>query len=95
MNKTRKARPDISMDVLQKLVKKYNVTRSGSKKEVAMRLRQGRPHMMLLSELNMIEDYLKLPPKKRYSGSRYRRQKDGKLAYVGKYVYKNNKNNKD
>lgn len=91
MNKTRKAKPDISMEVLQKLVKKYNVTRSGSKKEVAMRLRQVRPHTMLLSELNMIEDYLKLPPKKRYSGPRYLRQKDGKLKYVGKYVYKDNK----
>ena len=65
-NKTRKATTDISMPVLQKLVKKYNVTKSGSKKDVAMRLRQVRPHMMTLSELNMIEDFLKLPPRKRY-----------------------------
>jgi len=78
-NKTRKATTDISMPVLQKLVKKYNVTKSGSKKEVAMRLRQVRPHMMTLSELNKVDEFLKLPPRKRYKGSRYYTRKDGRL----------------
>lgn len=78
MNRTKKAK-DISMTYLQKLVKKHHITKSGSKKEVAMKLLKGRPHMMTLSDLTLIEDYLKIPPSKRYKGSRYYTRKNGRL----------------
>jgi len=64
------------MDTLQKLVKKYNVTKSGSKKEIALRLWK---LVMSIADLKIIEDFLKLPPAKRYKGTRYGIRKNGTL----------------
>ena len=75
MVNTQKAK-DISMPDLQTLVKKYVRGVSGSKKEIAVRLWKLRQHMMSLTELKMIEDYLKIPQLKRYKGSRYRTRKN-------------------
>jgi hypothetical protein len=62
VNKTRK------LSALQKLVKKYAVTKSGSKKEVALRLWKLRMHVMSVKDLKTVEDFLKLEPAKRYKG---------------------------
>lgn len=69
----------LSMKDLQKLLEKYNITKSGSKKEVALRLWKIRSHIMSLSDLKLIEDFLELPPSKRYKGSRYYTRKNGRL----------------
>jgi hypothetical protein len=61
----------MSMTNLQKLVSKHRVTRSGSKKEVAERLWKLHHHTMSLNELKKIEDFLQLPPSKRYKGQRF------------------------
>jgi hypothetical protein len=60
----------ISMKELQQLLEKYHLTRSGSKKEVALRLWDHRSKIMLKNELKRIEDYLDLPSSKRYKGPR-------------------------
>ena len=62
---------NMSMTNLQKLVLKHRVTRSGSKKEVAERLWKLHHHTMSLTELKKIEDFLQLPPSKRYKGPRF------------------------
>ena len=62
---------NMSMTNLQKLVLKHRVTRSGSKKEVAERLWKLHHHTMSLNELKKIEDFLQLPPSKRYKGQRF------------------------
>jgi hypothetical protein len=62
---------NMSMTNLQKLVSKHRVTRSGSKKEVAERLWKLHHHTMSLNELKKIEDFLQLPPSKRYKGQRF------------------------
>jgi len=62
---------NMSMKNLQKLVSKHRVTRSGSKKEVAERLWKLHHHTMSLNELKKIEDFLQLPPSKRYKGPRF------------------------
>ena len=62
---------NMSMTNLQKLVSKHRVTRSGSKKEVAERLWKLHHHTMSLTELKKIEDFLQLPPSKRYKGPRF------------------------
>lgn len=62
---------NMSMTNLQKLVSKHRVTRSGSKKEVAERLWKLHHHTMSLKELKKIEDFLQLPPSKRYKGPRF------------------------
>jgi hypothetical protein len=62
---------NMSMTNLQKLVSKHRVTRSGSKKEVAERLWKLHHHTMSLNELKKIEDFLQLPPSKRYKGPRF------------------------
>ena len=77
-NKTRKVK-EISADNLQKLVKKYKVTKSGSKKEIALRLWKLSRHVMSLRDLKIIEDFLKLTPAKRYKGTRYGVRKSGTL----------------
>jgi hypothetical protein len=59
---------ELSMTELQKMVKKYHVTKSGSKTQVAQRLRQIVPHVMTLRDLKKVEDFLKLPESKRYKG---------------------------
>ena len=64
---------DLSMTELQKMVKKYHVTKSGTKTEIAQRLRQIVPHVMTLRDLKKVEDFLKLPESKRYKGFRVRR----------------------
>ena len=79
MGATRKNSATLSMTELQKLVKKHNITSSGSKKEVALRLWKIRAHVMPLKDLKIIEDFLKLPPGKRYKGSRYYTRKNGRL----------------
>jgi len=66
VNTTRK----VSADTLQKLVKKYSVTKSGSKNEVALRLWKLRMHVMSVKDLKIVEDFLKLEPAKRYQGPR-------------------------
>jgi hypothetical protein len=55
---------------LQKLVKKYIVTKSGSNRELAKRLLSLRSHIMYKKDLKKVEDFLKLPKSKRYHGKR-------------------------
>ena len=69
----------MSMAELQKLVAKYHLTKGGSKREVAERLVRMRSHVMLLSELTQVEDFLGLPPYKRHKGARWYKRKDGSL----------------
>lgn len=66
------------MTELQRMVKKYGVTKSGSRPEVARRLRQVVPHVMTLADLKKVEDFLHLPPSQRYKGQRYYSQHKGK-----------------
>lgn len=81
VNKTRKIK-DVSMDKLQKLANKYQVTKSGSKKEIALRLWTLERHVMSLGDLKIIEGFLKLTPSKKYKGTRYGRRKTGKLYCI-------------
>jgi hypothetical protein len=81
VNKTRKVKA-LSTDTLQKLVKKYKVTKSGSKKEIALRLWKLSRHVMSLGDLKTIEDFLKLTPAKRYRGTRYGVRKNGNLYCI-------------
>ena len=67
------------MDTLQQLTTKYKITKSGSKKQVALRLWKLEKHVMSLGDLKVIEDFLKLAPAKRYKGTRYGTKKNGKL----------------
>ena len=69
VNKTRKVK-ELSNDTLQKLTGKYCVTKSGSKKQVALRLWELRRHIMTTGHLKSIEDFLKVAPAKRYKGTR-------------------------
>ena len=78
-NKTRKI-PDLS--ILQKLTQKYQVTKSGSKKQIALRLWKLRMHVMTLGDLKIVEDFLKLAPAKRYKGPRYGTRKNGSLYCI-------------
>jgi len=70
------------------LAKKYEITKSGSKKEIATRLWKHRQHVMTLAELKHIEDFLKMPPSKRYKGSRYYTRKNGNLYCATKKCVK-------
>lgn len=70
----------LSTSDLQALVQKYVVTKSGSNKQVALRLWKLRQHVLSVSDLKKIEDYLGLPPSKRYKGPRYLVKKDGNLV---------------
>jgi hypothetical protein len=81
VNKTRKVK-EISMATLQKLVKKYSVTKSGSKQQIALRLWKLSRHVMTLGDLKLIEDFLKLAPAKRYKGTRYGVRKNGTLYCI-------------
>ena len=78
MAATRKAKK-VSMADLQKLVAKYHATKSGSAKAVAMRLYKFSSHVMTLSEVAMLEDFLRLPPSKRFKGLRWHTRKNGSL----------------
>jgi hypothetical protein len=80
-NQTRKVKK-LSTDALQKLTKKYGVTKSGSKKDIALRLWKLSRHIMTLGDLKVIEDFLNLAPGKRYKGTRYGRRKNGSLYCV-------------
>ena len=71
---------DLSMNEIQRMVKKYGVTKSGSRLEVARRLRQVVPHTMTLSDLKKVEDFLRLPPSQRYKGERFYVQHKGRLV---------------
>jgi len=79
VRKTRKVTHNLSTDTLQKLVKKYQVTKSGSKHDVDLRLWNLRKHLMTLSELQNIENFLMLPPSKRFTGTRYGLRKNGSV----------------
>ena len=81
VNKTRKVKA-LSIDFLQNLTKKYGVTKSGSKKQVALRLWKLEKHVMSISDLKAIEDFLNLGPSKRYKGTRYGVKKSGSLYCV-------------
>ena len=70
------------MDTLQKLTKKYGLTKSGSKKEIALRLWKLEKHVMSLKDLKVIEDFLKVTESKRYKGPRYGTRKNGSLYCV-------------
>ena len=72
----------VSMETLQKFATKYGVTKSGSKPQVALRLWKLRMHVMTLSDLKVIEDFLELIPSKRYKGPRYSVKKNGDLYCV-------------
>ena len=80
VNKTSKINKSFN-NLANSLVKKYRVTKSGSKKEVATRLWKLRQHVMTIAELKLVEDYLhsvkKMPLKKRYKGPRYYTRKNG------------------
>jgi len=80
-NQTRKVK-GLSMDTLQKLATKYTITKSGSKKQLALRLWKLERHVMTLGDLKIIEDFLNLPPAKRYKGTRYGTRKNGTLYCV-------------
>ncbi len=75
-----KSMADLSMTELQRMVKKYGVTKSGSRPEVARRLRQVVPHVMTLADLKKVEDFLRIPPAKRWKGQRYYSQHRGLLV---------------
>ena len=81
VNKTRKVK-ELSLDALQKLQKKYSVTKRGSKKEIALNLWKYTKHVMSLGDLKIIEDFLKLKAAKRYMGPRYGMRKDGSLYCI-------------
>jgi hypothetical protein len=81
VNKTRKVK-ELSTDTLEKLAKKHLVTKSGSKKEIALRLWKLRMHVMTKGDLKIIEDFLNLAPAKRYKGPRYGTRKNGSLYCV-------------
>ena len=70
------------METLQKLAKKYEVTKSGSKSQLALRLWKLEKHVMTLSDLKIIEDFLNLSPSERYKGTRYGVRKDGTLYCI-------------
>jgi hypothetical protein len=72
-NKTRKA----SMKTLQKLVSKYKVTRSVSTRTIAGRLWKLGNHVMTLKNLKRLENYLGLPPAKRFKGQRFYLRNNG------------------
>ena len=78
VNKTRKVK-ELTTETLQKLTRKYSVTKSGSKKQVALRLWKLEKHVMNLRDLKLIEDFLNLSPAKRYKGTRYGTRKNGTL----------------
>jgi hypothetical protein len=69
----------LSVEVLQKFAIKYYVTKSGSRKQLALRLLKHCSHIMTLKDLKIIEDFLKLPQSKRYNGPRYGVRKNGTL----------------
>jgi hypothetical protein len=81
VNKTRKVK-NISIDTLHKLTHKYGVTKSGSEKQIALRLWKLERHVMSLRDLKIIEDFLNLAPSKRYKGARYGRRKSGTLYCI-------------
>ena len=85
INTKKKAHNKIDFD---KLIKKHKITKSGSKKEIATRLWKLRQHVMTLAELKLIEDFLKMPPSKRYKGSRYYTRKNGNLYCASKNCLK-------
>lgn len=70
------------METLQKLTLKYGVTKSGSKKQIALRLWKLEKHVMTLGDLKIIEDFLSLAPGKRYKGTRYGVRKNGNLYCI-------------
>ena len=72
------------MSEIQRMVKKYGVTRSGSRPQVARRLLAVVGHMMTISDLKKVEDFLHIPPSKRYRGPRYRdvKNKKGQLVAI-------------
>lgn len=65
------------MKSLQRLVSKYKVTRSGSKKNVALRLWKLTRHVMTLKNLKRIENHLGLIPSERFKGQRFYLRDDG------------------
>jgi hypothetical protein len=81
VSKTRKNKV-LSMETLQKLTKKYGVTKSGSKNQITLRLWKLRMHVMTLDHLKIIEDFLNLAPAKRYKGPRYGTRKNGNLYLI-------------
>jgi hypothetical protein len=81
-NQTKKVK-EISAGNLQKLTKQYAVTKSGSKKQIALRLWKLRMHVMTREHLKTIEDFLQLAAAKRYKGPRYGTRKNGSLYQTG------------
>ncbi len=53
------------MSELQDLVKKYNLTRSGSKTEVAQRIYSLRSLYLSTKDRKMLEDFLHIPDSKK------------------------------
>ena len=53
------------MNELQDLVKKYNLTRSGSKIEIAKRIYSLRSLYLSTKERKMLEDFLHIPDSKK------------------------------
>jgi hypothetical protein len=59
-----------SMDELQKLTKKYNLTHSGSKTEVAKRIYSLRSLYLLKKERTMLENFLHIPDSEKETRAR-------------------------
>jgi hypothetical protein len=57
-NKTMKKTKKTSVVELQKLAIKYKVTKSGTKKDIAMRIKKLRNRLLNKTDLKMIEPYL-------------------------------------
>jgi hypothetical protein len=59
-----------TMDELQYLVEKYNLTRSGSKKQVAARIYSLRSLYLSGKDRKMLEDFLHVPDSKKETRTR-------------------------
>ena len=59
-----------TMDELQDLVEKYNLTRSGSKKQVAARIYSLRSLYLSGKDRKMLEDFLHIPDTKKETRTR-------------------------
>ena len=59
-----------TMDELQKLVEKYNLTRSGSKTQVAKRIYSLRSLYLPKKERKMLEDFLHIPDNEKETRAR-------------------------
>ena len=79
---TRKKARGLSTKDIQAFAKNYTVTKSGSKGAVALRVWKLCRHMMSLTDLKKVEDFLQIPASERYVGPRYGVKKNGSLYCI-------------